>query len=298
MPKTIVVPLDESENSERALPIAVTLARQLNADLLLVSVFEIHPEYVRWSNTYQRDSDSYLANIASRLGPLTVSTRVLTGVDPAIEIHEALSEMDDPILVMSTHGRSGISRLVLGSKTTRIVQLATYPVIVVPPECEDYTSAVSRVLLPLDGSTFAEHALHVTLELFDATRPSFHLLRVVDEAWLGTQLNTRFQEALFEESEKYLDVVAGQLDEAGTEVTSVVKASNNIAKTIATTAARTRATLIALSTHGRSGFSRFFLGSVADAVLRSATMPVLVIRPSTDVVARAPESRTSTRTSE
>ncbi|CAN5807787.1 hypothetical protein BH23CHL2_BH23CHL2_04630 [soil metagenome] len=70
-----------------------------------------------------------------------------------------------------------------------------------------------------------------------------------------------------------------------------VEESFDIANRIVTIAHMAEADLISLATHGRTGFSRFFLGSVADEVLRTATTPVLVIRPSEDAVTAAPESR-------
>ncbi|MEZ4572897.1 MAG: universal stress protein [Thermomicrobiales bacterium] len=291
MPKTIVVPLDESENGERALPIAVTLARQLDAQLLLVSIYEVHPEYAQWARDYTRETEAYLARIASRLRPLTVSTLVLTGIDPAVEIDDAVSRMDDVILVMSTLGRSGLKRLVLGSKTTRVIQLASYPVVVVPVECEDYTSPVSRILIPLDGSTFAEYALHVTRELFAETNPALDLLRVVDEVWVETHVDVELQQELMDEAKHYLSQIGEGLRADGVDTGWGFQKSLDIANTIVTIARHADANMIAIATHGRSGFSRFFLGSVADAVLRTSTVPVLVIRPTEEIVKQAPEVR-------
>ena len=293
MPKTIVVPLDESENSERALPIAVTMARQLDAQLLLLSVYEVHPEYAQWARDYTGEKEAYLAHIASRLSPLTVSTLVLTGIDPAVEIDAAISKMDDVILVMSSLGRSGLKRLVLGSKTARVIQLASYPVVVVPVECEDYISPVSRILIPLDGSTFAEYALYVTREIFAETNPAIDLLRVVDEVWVETHVDVELQKGLMEGANRYLSRIGEELRTDGVDASWEVQKSLDIATTIVTTARHAEANMIAISSHGRSGFSRFFLGSVADAVLRTAAMPVLVIRPSEGIIKQAPESRST-----
>ncbi|CAN5807832.1 hypothetical protein BH23CHL2_BH23CHL2_04640 [soil metagenome] len=193
MVRTIVIPLDQSENAERAIPVAQGLAKQFDAELLLVSVFEIPAEYTEWAGQHVEDEswtkrrwniEAYLASVAKQLRPLSVSTVILTGMDPAVEIHDALSEMDDVILVISTQGRSGIKRLVLGSTASRIIQLATYPLIIVPADCEEYPESISKILLPLDGSSFAEHARDVTLELFtgeEKVSPSVQLLRVVDQ---------------------------------------------------------------------------------------------------------------------
>src|SRR5690606_34288845 len=119
-----------------------------------------------WVRRYV-EIEMYLVGVASRLQPGPVTVQVLQGMDPAIEINQAVSEMgDDALLVMSGHGRSGIKRLVLGSKTSRLVQLASYPLVVVPAACKEVPESVKRILLALDGSTFAEYALEVALDLF------------------------------------------------------------------------------------------------------------------------------------
>jgi len=307
MPRTIVVPLDRSEVAERALPIAQALARQLDARVMLLSVFEIPPEYAVWAGRHEQDErwiqrrqdiETYLNGIASQLEPLDVSTSIPTGMDPAIEVHEAVTELEDAILVISTQGRSGIKRLILGSKASRFVQLATYPVVVVPADCEEYPSAFSRILLPLDGSTFAEHALDITLELFAGegrASPSFHLLRVVDQIYVGNELDGDLRNELVNAANQYLNDVADRLTRRGSQVSWDVEESYEVANKIVSVAHIEGVDLISLATHGRTGFSRFFLGSVADAVLRTATKPVLIVRPTRDVVERAPESSRSLR---
>ena len=307
MPRTIVVPLDRSEVAERALPIAQALARQLDARVMLLSVFEIPPEYAVWASSHEQDErwiqrsqdiETYLSGVASQLEPLDVRTSILTGMDPAIEVHEAVIELDDAILVISTQGLSGIKRLILGSKASRFVQLATYPVVVVPVDCDEYPSAFSRVLLPLDGSLFAEHALDLTLEFFTGegrVSPSFHLLRVVDQIYVGNDLDGDLRNELVDEANRYLSDVADRLTRRGCRVSWDVEESYEVADKIVSVAHIEEVDLISLATHGRTGFSRFFLGSIADAVLRTATKPVLIVRPSEDVVDRAPESSRSSR---
>ncbi|MEZ4572895.1 MAG: universal stress protein [Thermomicrobiales bacterium] len=301
MPKNIIVPLDRSDVAERALPVAVTLARQLEARLYLISVLEVSPDAAdRFAEqapdeplneplrSALEDVEAYLGNIASGLDTAVAATQVLIGADPAVEIDATVLELDDALLVMTGHGRSGIRRLVLGSTTTRLVQLASYPLIVVPAECNvfGYPESISRVLLAMDGSSFAEYAQEVTLDVFPADDLSLHLLRVVDpvEA-VDTDIRGRASD--------YLGKIADNLSARGRTVTWTVDVaySADIANRIVINAHVTECDLIALATHGRTGFSRWYYGSVADGVLRSATKPVMIIHPSEEVIARAPESR-------
>lgn len=301
MTKTIVVPLDQSDVAERALPVASALARQFGANLHLISVLEVTPDYADWLDEQAPDEplneplksdleevETYLGNVASGLDTADTATQVLIGVDPAVEIDATVLELGDALLVMTGHGRSGIRRMVLGSTTTRLVQLASYPLIVVPAECNmfGHPESISRILLALDGSAFAEYAQEVALNVFPADDLSLHLLRVVDpvEA-VDTDIRDRARD--------YLGKMADNLSARGRTVTWTVDVaySVDIAKRIVINAHVTGCDLIALATHGRTGFSRWYFGSVADGVLRSATKPVLVVHPPDDVIARAPESR-------
>lgn len=302
MIQTIVVPLDRSEVAERALPVAQALARQLGADLHLISVLEVSPDYAEWLGeqalgeealgkpwrSVREDTEAYLASIANDMDASVVSTEVLIGADPAVEIDWAVSEMDAALLVITSHGRSGIRRLILGSKTTRLVQLATYPLIVVPAQCNvfGYPDAISRILLALDGSSFAEYAQKVTLDVFAADSISLHLMRVVDPV-------EAVDTDILDRARDYLSRVAENLSTGGRRVSWEVEVAfaTDVANRIAVIAHAMECDLISVATHGRTGFSRWYFGSVADGVLRTATKPVLVVHPSEEVIAGVPESR-------
>lgn len=299
MPQVVVVPLDQSDVAERALPVAQTLASQLGARLHLVSVLEVaagrgeafYAQNEPWKTSYQ-EIETYLAEKASAIETVPVTTEILIALDPAYAIHSVLKTIDDPLLVLSTHGRSGFKRLVLGSTTTRIMQFANYPLVVVPARSEDFPTEISRILVALDGSTFAEHALQVALNLFKDSTPSICLIHVLSlhgsRAWQAFHDPTL--SPLRDAAEGYLEGLASGLKGSDADIDWEVHRSADVAESLVERAARSGVDLIVMATHGRTGIVRAITGSVADGVLRGARKPILLIRPPDEVVAIAPES--------
>jgi nucleotide-binding universal stress UspA family protein len=135
------------------------------------------------------------------------------------------------------------------------------------------------ILVPLDGAALAEQALTVAATLADRMRAQLHLVHVhappvVDEfAQYGVA-----GWAARETAEHYVRETAGRLRAARGGTVSASMLDGRPATAIATHATATGADLIVMASHGRTGASRFWLGSVADAVIRSSTIPVLVVR--------------------
>jgi nucleotide-binding universal stress UspA family protein len=148
----------------------------------------------------------------------------------------------------------------------------------------------TRIVVPLDGSDLAEQALPQAVELAQATRTSMHLVRVLDFSYLAKLAGypvhgayvemTAFQQALQDEHDDagaYLKAKIGELEGEGITVTTALL-SGNPAPEIA--AATQDGDVIVMSTHGRGGLARWFLGSVAEGIVRRATVPVMLIRAS------------------
>jgi nucleotide-binding universal stress UspA family protein len=142
-----------------------------------------------------------------------------------------------------------------------------------------------KVLVPLDGSQVAEGVLPWVRDLVDCTGAEVTLLRVVtyppyDYLLTDPGLVAALRETLEADARAYLHKIAADLTAHGIEVVAeVCLASGAIADTIIDFAAGSGMDLIAMSTHGRTGPARWFLGSVADRVVRGAKCPVLMYRP-------------------
>jgi nucleotide-binding universal stress UspA family protein len=313
MSQTIIVPLvgprlDPDDVSEHALPVAKSLARANAAHVVLMSALDLPgngtgeehergrlpielPVITRYRGTRSEDQgqlaieqQAYLDGIAATFEG-SVETRIESG-DSARAILRVADSVEDPVIVMASHGRAGVRRLVQGSVAFHIVRVARCPVIVVanaPHEWVDVDRpSLSNVLIPLDGSLLAEYILEAGLAALGSTVSTVHLLQVIDPESSPSSLNViDFIEETSDEAEDYIDDVASHLSELGYEVVCEVR-TGSPEEEILNAARESHADLIALATHAREGFSRVFFGSISERLARSGQFPLLLARPSDD----------------
>jgi len=134
-----------------------------------------------------------------------------------------------------------------------------------------------KILVPLDGSKLAEKILPQVEELVKFSGAEVHLLKVVMSYEIDPKKEKEELERLTGEAQEYLDQVASRLKKSGIEASAIV-AYGKDAVQICDYASEKNFNLIAMSTHGRSGLSRWALGSVADKVLHCSTVPVMLFR--------------------
>jgi nucleotide-binding universal stress UspA family protein len=301
MVATVVVPLDGSETAEQALPWARVLAERTGAVVALVSVIDIPMEFGAWStaratsldqelDAWIAESEAYLRSVGERLGDLPVQALVKVG-GAATEVAATVEELEDPVVVMSSHGRSGARRLFLGSVAARIVHNVRCPVLVIRQQEGDVgaTRSLDRVLVPLDGSEFAEHALSRAADTL-GPRLTIHLVRVVEtpvfrgggvmEPGMSYEygLIAEYLEATRDESQAYLFEQREALSDQGHTVTTEVR-EGRVADEILQAAQERDVHVIAMATHGRGGVGRLVFGSVAERVLSHSRIPLLLVRP-------------------
>src|SRR5579884_2060783 len=271
----LLVPLDGSELPETALPYAQALAALAGGTLYLVRAAP---------PAEQAAALAYLQEVAQRLQAqgVSVEPRVLAGPPAEAIAQEALRCQAD-LLVLATHGRTGIARWALGSVADALLHQVATPSLLVRPGQRRWEARPRRVLVPLDGSELAERALEPAAALA-ATAGELLLYQVLppaaataadlehDPSW-STILAEIRAEAL-----RYLERVAERLRTAGYRVRTATDYGEPAA-CIAEYARREEADLIVLSSHGRSGLARWLLGSVADALVRLAPVPLLLLRP-------------------
>jgi nucleotide-binding universal stress UspA family protein len=325
---TLIVPLidprfDPDGASEAALPVAQALAGRLDAEVLLVSVLELPTDLtedggqrlLHAADAFPNDPrlieskeetlrkvanlESYLARMAERFQPGRVQTHIHYG-DPAYSLLALAGERENALIVMASHGRSGLERLVVGSVAFSVVSRAGCPVLVVPVgtagQPGDPGFAVRRVLIPLDGSLLAERVLDTGLDVFaGAPAVEIHLVEVIEPLVVRSGVIAEDYYAVArEEARQYLEGVAGRLRERGHQVGWSIQLGSP-EQEIASVAREVQADLILMTTHGRSGFRRVFLGSVAESVLHTSHLPLLLIRPEREVQASNARPCTASR---
>lgn len=317
----VLVPLDGSPRAERAVPVAAKIAAANHGTVVLVRVMTLPIVYgaalvpslsVETMEAERMECTGYLSDITNlpALMNLGTETVVMQGV-PAQSILEATSSKKADLVVMTSHGRTGLSRWMLGSVAQQIAHHAPVPVLVLRAEGPTLATQhpdvehLPRLLVPLDGSPLAEAALEPAAELTAvlSPEPALHLALVVSPY---EAVEANMPEALVVDGAKsYLGKIASRLKSEHPElsVTWSVGVGLDIAETLIRIAERGDDTegagvfggcdAIAIATHGRTGFARWALGSITERVLHSTKLPLLIVRPP-NVVAAAQAAVTRT----
>jgi nucleotide-binding universal stress UspA family protein len=312
----ILVPLDGSVSAEEALPVAARIVRVSRGSIHLLTVvgspIDIAGEYdvdpllseqrIETETTLATD---YLRTIVtlSVLDRIRITTEVAPGL-PAQYILAAASLGGVDLTVLSSHGRTGFTRWVLGSVAHTLVQESTVPTLVLHENeiasLIAHTDAARplRALVPLDGSPLAEAALEPAAHLVAslAARGELHLTHVVKP--LRTSAKESFESSLNAElrarARIYLTQVAerwqAMAKELGISISWSVALEADVASALLSqaepgeqgqgTAGSLGCDLIAISTHGRHGLERWVMGSVTNRLLNTTKLPILIVRPS------------------
>jgi nucleotide-binding universal stress UspA family protein len=306
MTNAILVPLDGSPTSRGAVPLAMAVGSAIGASVELVHVHELAPLFGSApaldtaldvdDARRMREPIAALADRLTRDHHVSVTGTLLIGaVAPTIEQH--VVDRGVRLVVMSTHGRGGLARAWLGSVADRLIRARIAPVLLVRPEAEQpqgRTWPPTRVLVPLDSTTMSEDVLPPLMTLLASNGTELVLLTVVEPLpplepfpdvaiWVdrsGTQAEQiAANGARAEEAADNLERIAQRLREKGTQVRTHVVVHPSAARGVLEYADETGVDLIALATHARGAVARAIMGSVADKVMRGASVPVLVVPP-------------------
>jgi nucleotide-binding universal stress UspA family protein len=311
--KQILVGLDGLPLAEAALPIAVALARAAEARLILLRAVgagaTLTPGDLGGRPVLRyRAADgaviaggvaeqaavsgarSYLARVAAglTLGGIRTETVVVAGEAADVLVDEARLRQVD-LVVLATHGRSGVGRWIYGSVAEAVLTHSQVPVLLVReggPAFELPPPAVpTPIVVPLDGSSLAEPALPCATDLARALGAELTLVRVVPTGPVGLNDEMGVEEvsptvdwldAFDREAYAYLSDLAARLQQAGIRARIRVIDDEPIEGIIR---AEVGAALVVMATHGRTGLARTVVGSVALDVLRQGTLPVVLVRP-------------------
>lgn len=312
----ILVGLDGSALAELSLPYVAALAGASHAEVTLVRVVsegdtlepleEVNPRLLPYMavmpGTPREESQAepranvhaaqaYLDAVADRLRQqgIVVEPVVTAGEAADALIEEAQLHHAD-LIVLSTHGRSGLGRWIYGSVAESVLQRTPVPVFLARawPQSRPGSPrpALSSILVPLDGSALAEQALPTAAELARAMSAQLHLVRVVPLVFAGGMdelaaygaITSVDVEAEQRDAKLYLDAVVGRLHGEGVQAVPLVSAGQPITS-IVSLAETCQAGLIVMATHGRSGLARTVAGSIALGVLHRGHLPVLLVRP-------------------
>jgi len=267
----ILLASDGSEYCADAERVALAMAQKCGGTLQIVSVVitnpaaeSIAPERIRAAEQETRALLDRLHAEAVKQG-VASETILRRGLDPHVEIVTAAEKHGSDVIVMGRRGKRGLMQRMIGDATSKVVGSAKCSVLVVP---EGAGLWQKRILLATDGSRFSDAAAVAAAKIADVCRLPVTVISAVRES---------FSEERAAQADEAAKRVHAHLAGRGVEVDKVVLRGNP-EKLIIETAVAREADLVIMGTHGRTGWERVLLGSVAESVIGEAKVPVLAVK--------------------
>jgi nucleotide-binding universal stress UspA family protein len=302
MYKRMLVLLDGSKLSEVVFSYARELAGRLSLDIDLLNVcnqsgkLPMCKAYIEhMAEILREQSEEIRKKAGSKTGKKTIEAKgtVVVGY-PAEEILKYADESRADIIMLSTHGSSGIRRWGLGSVADKVIHETKVPIWLVPSHLREEIifDKMSRrsILIPLDGSKLAEAVIPYVEELIKQRDEETEILLVnvikkspmpglVSDGETGNLIGSNFS-AMKTTGEAYMHEVAQQLRSKGQKV-KIEQLVGDTAEEIVRFAEETQPQVIAMTTHGRTGFSSFVFASTTENIIRRIQKtPLFLLRPS------------------
>jgi nucleotide-binding universal stress UspA family protein len=306
---SILVPLDGTTLAEKALPHAVRLAKICNASLILLEA---------WRNTERAaESGRYLQTVKRLLVQKqyleeNMIEAVAAEGDPENTILEVAGDYKSDLIIMTTHSRTGLSRLMLGSVACKVLQTVNCPVILLHPNRQEETRnleeilkdnipakpAKPRIAIALDGTPESEAALEPTLQLAETLKASVYLLQIVQPVAYNEFSGTWYLFDLDEQARirrevayEYLTKIQAKVVERGLDCIKVVRVGQP-APEIIEYLHNSNPLLLVMATHARGLVGQMVFGSVAGEVIRLGNLPVMMVHrpPEPDLYEHREES--------
>jgi nucleotide-binding universal stress UspA family protein len=295
----ILVPIDFSEYSTRSLQYAIAFAGRFDSKLILLSVIETalpaydfgatSPALLVWGTQIKKQTRDKLIRFAEEQVPTEINYECIaeTG-DPTTEILHAASVQKADLIVMATHGRSGMQHMLLGSVAEKTIGFAPCPVLVVRRVQRPFISSkadqlelnLKHIVVPTDFSNDAQRALAFAETLAKKTRARLSLLHVVPVHYAVGEYDgldfPRLEAELMESGERHLAKLRSRIEqrdiEGSTEITR-----GSVRGEIMSFVDQSKCDLVVMGTRGLTGLKHLVLGSTAEYVVQHAPCAVLTV---------------------
>jgi len=295
-PKRIFVPTDFSENANRAVAYAAMLAEHFQSEITLfhvIAMFEYDPNnpayhFPNADEVYasmEQQAGKNLRDIHRRHSAVVFNNVMVRGLSPAGEIRAYLEENRFDLVVMGTHGRSGLGHFLLGSVAEKVTRHSNCPVMTIrhKPGDEEVQPEFRRIVVPIDFSTYSKQAVAQAAQLANVFGASLEFVHVIEEqlhpAYYVTGETSIFDliPDLRERSMQAMQEFVQSQNLKGIHHTFHIREGRAHSE-IVHFAEEQHADLIAIATHGLSGLDHLFLGSTTEKVIRRSPVPVLSVK--------------------
>lgn len=271
--KSILVPIDFSEHCENALEVASILARQFDAELILFHMVGISESVLSKSELEEQEEAKYYLQLAKKrlstfidrpyLKELTVRT-IIQNLKDFGEVAQVAEEKEAGLIVMGSHGTSGLKSFFVGSNTEKVVRTSTIPVLVIKTKRFSFT--INHILFATDLEEESALAYRKVAAFAKALGAK---LTVVHINTIGTMFQSNGQ--ILKKVEGFHEILGEKVPVEIYNDYTVEEGIYNYAKTV-------EADLVSIPTHGRKGLAHFFLGSIGENLANTAKLPVLTVK--------------------
>ena len=294
MIKHLLVPLDGSPLAESVLPVTANLAKKINTDVTLIHIVEEDPpEKIHGQQhlTSYEQAKTYLKSISE--------LEIFKGIKVGLHVHEErvqniplsiaehTNELHQDLIVMCTHGSSGLHEFLFGSIAQKVISIGKKPVLLINPGNTNINCKFNDFLIPLDGNPEHEQAVHFASWLAEICGAAIHLLMAIP--YFGNMsgkitasnrflpgTTSKMMEMIIPDAIEYLEKIQKELMAKGLKVTASAT-RDNPEKAIIDAAKDMNADLIIQATHGTKGVEAFWEGSVTPKVSKISKIPLLLV---------------------
>jgi len=278
----VLIPTDGSDCAQAAVGYAADLATRYNARVHALCVadsrtLENAPHYDQIEQEREEIAERTCNDLS--VSGVPVERTVRTDI-PHKAILRYATEQDIDLIVMGTHGRTGVERYLLGSVTEKVVRLSDVPVLTVKPDADgNVTYPYTDILVPTDGSKGAEAAIGPGVSIASTYDARIHAYSVIDTMAMGVDVRSgAIPDALEESARSAVEFVEEQATEASVSAVEPTIEHGSPYRGIRSYVEEHDIDLVVMGTHGRSGIERYLLGSVAEKTVRTSPAPVMTVR--------------------
>jgi nucleotide-binding universal stress UspA family protein len=285
--ETILFPTDGSDEADRALEVVLNIAAAHDATIHVLSVADTNARSVAASDSglidvLAEDCERVVrdAGEQARSRDISVIETAVRG-EPYSTITEYAADHGIDLIAMSTRGRGAFGRFILGSVATKVIRTTDVPVLSIRPEAM-VAYPFDDALVATDGSTSAKAGLNEAVGLAAAETATLHAVSVVELGRYGPDAHASLNIETFEQRAEDAVSAARRVGAKADVDTQTIVEYGEVHAKILQSIESSDADIVVLGTHGRTGFDRYLLGSIAEKVVRTSPIPVLTVREPKD----------------
>lgn len=272
--KQILVPTDFSEHAENALKVAAQIAKKNNSEIIILHILELPSQMndavlggasIPETMLFIKKANEMLHEVSSKPYLDGISITEIVKIDKPIHgISQISKEHEADLIIMGSHGSSGIEELLIGSTTEKVVRNSEIPVLVIKNDIPNFNS--SNIIFASDFSDETKKPFEKLINLSKFFESKIHLVTIcTPNSFKPTHVAEKAMNDFISEF---------QLTNYQTHIYN----DTNIEKGIINFSNSINADIIGMCTHGRTGFAHFFNGSISEGLVNHAIKPVITFK--------------------